>query len=202
MITLSHEEKSALILIGFQKGLDEIEYWGPQRNNPNAERNASQLLDIWRSMGFPVIHVQLVSKDFDSPLYSDNPGSQFKDELRPINEEYVIVNNDGTCRGADLRRILSSEDVKKVVFAGVPTDRCVSSAIHMVSTYGYEAFVVYDATATFGRPNPRIQEQMYSAELIHDTALASINNEFASVIMFSEVIKAMNYWDIEVRNRK
>lgn len=188
MITLSPEENPALILIGFQEGLEEIEYWGPQRNNPNAERHARQLLDAWRSKGLPIIHIQIISNDPQSPLHEDNPECRFKEELKPHHDEYVIVNRDGACTGEDMRRILAEEGVKKVVFAGVPTDRCVSSAIHMISTYGYEAIVVYDATATFGRPNPRIKEQMYSAELIHDTALASMNNEFASVVMSSELI--------------
>lgn len=198
MDALSHDEKPALILIGFQNGIDEIEYWGPQRNNHNAENNARQLLDGWRSMGFPVIHIQLISNDPDSPLQMNKPGSKFKDELLPGDGEFVIENMDGACTGADLRKILSDQGVKKVVFAGVPTDRCVASAIHMVYTYGYEAFVVYDATAAFGRPNPRIREQMFSAELIHDTTLASLNHEFASVVFLNELITAMNYSSVEV----
>lgn len=198
MIKFSQDEKPALVLIGFQQGLDEIEYWGPQRNHPDAERNAQQLLDVWRNTAFPIIHIQQISSNSDSPLHTGKPGSDFKQELKPWDGEHVIANMDNRCTGADMRRILSEYNVKKVVFAGVPTDHCVSSAIHMVSTYGYEAYVVYDATATFGRPNPRIQQRMYSAELIHDTTLASINNKFASVVMSSDLIEVLHV-DIGVK---
>jgi len=40
---------------------------------------------------------------------------------------------------------------------------------------------VADATATFNRKG--LQGQDYSAELIHETVLASLNEEFARVMM-------------------
>ena len=37
----------ALILVDIQKGFDDIDYWGGQRNNSKAEQNASKLLKLW-----------------------------------------------------------------------------------------------------------------------------------------------------------
>jgi len=47
---LSHSksDRPAFILIDIQKGFDNIEYWGGQRNNPNAENSAGELLKLWR----------------------------------------------------------------------------------------------------------------------------------------------------------
>lgn len=45
---------SALILIDIQKGFDNLEYWGEQRNNINAEENASELLKLWRENDLPI----------------------------------------------------------------------------------------------------------------------------------------------------
>ena len=50
----------------------------------------------------------------------------------------------------------------------------------MAGNLGFDTFLVSDATATFN--NKGIDGQNYSAELMHETALASLNNEFATVV--------------------
>jgi len=47
-MSISKNDRPALILIYIQKGFDDIAYWGGQRNNPNAENKAGELLEIWR----------------------------------------------------------------------------------------------------------------------------------------------------------
>jgi len=177
------------VLIDLQKYSDGS--WHNPRNNPDAENNAGKLLNVWRRMELPLIHVQHTSPGAD--LTERSQGSKLQD-IRPLNGEPVIELNVSCVNvGAELRKKLQDDGIKKVVVVGMSTDQDVSSTIHMVSTYGYEAFVVYDATATFGRPNPRISEQMYSAELIHDTAIASLKDTFASVVTTEEVLSALRY---------
>ena len=50
----------------------------------------------------------------------------------------------------------------------------------MAGNFGFETFIISDATATFNKKG--IDGQHFSAELIHETALASLNEEFASVV--------------------
>ena len=50
----------------------------------------------------------------------------------------------------------------------------------MAGNYGYQTYLVSDATATFNKKG--IAGQNYPAELIHETALASLNEEFATVV--------------------
>ena len=50
----------------------------------------------------------------------------------------------------------------------------------MAGNYGFDTFVVSDATATFNKTG--VDGQVFSAELIHETALASLNGEFATVV--------------------
>ncbi|MDQ6827918.1 MAG: cysteine hydrolase, partial [Gemmatimonadota bacterium] len=53
----------------------------------------------------------------------------------------------------------------------------------------FTAIIVSDATATFERDGH--DGRHYSAEVMHDTALASLNGEFAAVATTSEVIAAL-----------
>jgi len=50
----------------------------------------------------------------------------------------------------------------------------------MAGNFGYDTFLVSDATATFNKKG--VDGRNYAAELIHETALASLNEEFATII--------------------
>jgi nicotinamidase-related amidase len=55
----------------------------------------------------------------------------------------------------------------------------------MAGDYGYDTFVVSDATATFDKEGA--DGQKYSADIIHGTALASLHKEFVTVIKTKEL---------------
>ena len=57
-MNISKSDRPALILINIQKAFDNLEYWGGQRNNPNAEDNAGELLKLWRVNELPIFHVK------------------------------------------------------------------------------------------------------------------------------------------------
>ena len=71
-MSISRSDKPALILVDIQKGFDNIEYWGGQRNNPDAEENASELLQVWRENKLPVFHIQHCSLNQKSLLHESN----------------------------------------------------------------------------------------------------------------------------------
>jgi len=50
----------------------------------------------------------------------------------------------------------------------------------MAGNFGYNTFLVSDATATFNKKG--IDGKYFSAAMIHETALASLNEEFATVV--------------------
>jgi len=65
------------------------------------------------------------------------------------------------------------------------TDHCISTTARMAGDYGYDTFVVSDATATFDKEGA--DGQKYSADIIHGTALASLHKEFVTVITTKEL---------------
>jgi nicotinamidase-related amidase len=180
-------DRPALILIDLQKGFDNIEYWGGQRNNPNAEENASRLLEIWRHRKFPIFHVQHCSTNPISPLHETNEGNEFKELTKPLDTENIIKKNvNSSFIGTNLKEQLDNSRITELVIVGLTTDHCVSTTTRMAGNFGYDTFLVSDAIATFNKIG--IDGQNYSAELIHETALASLNGEFATVVT-TDIIK-------------
>jgi len=178
---ISRIERAALILVDIQRGFDNIEYWGGQRNNPCAEENASHILQLWRANDLPIFHIQHCSSNPASPLHEANAGNAFKDGVKPLGGEPIIKKNvNSAFIGTDLKERLDSGKISKLVIVGLTTDHCVSTTTRMAGNFGFETFLVADATATFSKKG--ISGEVYSAELIHATALASLKDEFATII--------------------
>lgn len=175
------EKNPALILIDVQKGFLEEDYWGGNRNNKNAEEICGEILDRWRSLSLPVFHIRHSSDNPDSKLHRDHPGFQFNELVLPKDGETIITKNvNSAFIGTDLKELLDRNNITTLVIAGLTTNHCVSTTTRMAGNFGYETFVVSDATATFDRIG--INGEKYSAELIHLTALANLQDEFATVI--------------------
>jgi len=189
-MTILVKDNPALILIDIQKGFDDLEYWGGQRNNPDAEINAGKLLAFWRLKSWPVFHVKHCSANPGSRLAEGQPGNEFMDIVTPIEGEVIIRKNvNSAFIGTDLKHQLDFANIKTLVIAGLTTDHCVSTTARMAGNYGFDTYLVDDATATFCKKG--IDGQLFSAEIIHDTAIASLNDEFATVIKTEQLITAL-----------
>jgi len=175
------KDRPALILIDIQKGFENVEYWGGQRNNPDAEKNASELLKLWRENGLPIFHIKHCSSNPTSLLNESNEGNEFNDLVKPISTEPIIKKNvNSAFIGTDLKEQLDKASITKLVIVGLTTDHCISTTTRMAGNFGYDTFLVSDATATFNKKG--LDGQNYPAELIHEISLASLNGEFATVV--------------------
>ncbi|MBN8856045.1 MAG: cysteine hydrolase [Sphingobacteriales bacterium 50-39] len=185
---ISRIDRPALILVDIQKGFDNIEYWGGQRNNPCAEENASHILQLWRANDLPIFHIQHCSSNPASPLHEGNAGNAFKDEVKPRGGEAIIKKSvNSAFIGTDLKERLDGDNISKLIIVGLTTDHCVSTTTRMAGNLGFETFLVADATATFSKRG--IEGEDYSAELIHATALASLKDEFATIITVAMLVR-------------
>lgn len=177
----------ALILIDIQKGFHNVAYWGGDRNNVTAEEKAGELLEIWRSKNLPIFHVQHCSSNPNSILNETNPGNEFQDVVKPLEGEIIIKKNvNSAFIGTNLKELIDAAKITNLVIVGLTTDHCVSTTTRMAGNFGYNVYLVSDATATFNKKGLNGEE--FSVELIHQTALASLNEEFAQVVD-SEFIK-------------
>ena len=181
----------ALILIDIQKGFDDIVYWGGNRNNPRAEENAGRILSAWRKAGALVIHVRHDSSNPKSKLAPGQPGNEIKDIVKPMAGEMIIPKNvNSAFIGTNLEKVLRERSIGNVVIVGLTTDHCVSTTARMAANLGFKTSVVSDATATFDRVNE--SGKKFDAALIHEAALASLHEEFATVLTTDEIIDSIH----------
>jgi nicotinamidase-related amidase len=184
---------AVLLIIDVQKGFDNISHWG-KRNNKNAEQVMSQLLSFWRENKRPVIHIKHNSTEINSPLRPELPGNAFKDEVKPqLNEKIFEKEVNSAFIGTELEKYLKDNSLNTLVIVGLTTDHCVSTTARMASNLGFKVYVVEDATATFERIG--YDGSIYTAEQMHELALASLHNEFALVIKSTQMIDTLVFND-------
>jgi nicotinamidase-related amidase len=183
------KDHPALLLIDIQKGLDDIAYYGGRRNNPNAELKAAELLKYWREHQLPIIHIKHNGTP-PSRLVKGLPGNEIKDEAKPLKEERVLEKKvNSAFIGTPLKALLDEAGVRKLVLVGLTTDHCVSSTARMAANYGYDTYIISDATATFDKIGPTGTK--HSAETVHEIALASLHNEFATVLETASLLTCL-----------
>jgi nicotinamidase-related amidase len=178
MTSTSKLQSWALILIDMQKGFLDSEYWG-SRNNPALEANVKQLLQRHRNLGLPVIHVQHLSSEAQSPLRPNQCGAEFMEGLEPQQGEPVFQKSvNSAFIGTSLEAFLKTQNINSLILAGLTSDHCVSTTARMASNLGFQVFLISDCTATFDRQR---MQAIYPASLVHEVSLASLNREFATV---------------------
>ena len=178
--------KTALLVIDVQKGFDDPS-WG-KRNNLDAESNIALLLSEWRKNELPIIHIRHCSVEPNSPLRSELPGNEFKEEAQPLPQEKQFSKSvNSAFIGTELEKYLQEHDISSLVVVGLTTDHCVSTSTRMAANLGFNVTLISDATATFDREG--YDGALYSADNIHKINLVSLNGEFCIVRSTEEVLK-------------
>lgn len=175
----------ALILVDIQQGLDDP--WYGVRNNPDAEANAARLLAAWRERGWPLVHIQHLSTNPESPLYPGKPGVPHKPDVAPIDDEPVMTKQvNSAFISTDLEQWLRDQGIEEVVICGLTTNHCVETTTRMAGNFGFEAFLAHDACAAHDLTGP--DGNHYPADLVHAMSLANIGSEFATVLSTDEIL--------------
>lgn len=184
------DKSPILICIDLQQGFLDEEYWGGDRNNKDAELICRNMLSKWRELELEVIHVRHSSSNPLSKLHKDNEGFLFNPLVQPLADEIIITKSvNSAFIGTNLKELIDSKDCQTLVIVGLTTDHCVSTTTRMAGNYGYDVYLISDATATFATIG--VSGGWYSSELIHATALASLNDEFATVIDSNRLINLL-----------
>lgn len=175
-----------LLIIDVQQAFHDSS-WG-NRNNPQCEENIARLIETWEEQDQPIFYVQHVTQVPTSLFYFKKDGHLFQDFIQPREQDIILTKQvNSAFIGTDLQERLESLGAKRIVITGLITNHCVETTARMAGNLGFNPIVVSDATATFDRQS--ISGTWIPAEVIHDVSLASLNEEFASILTTSEVMK-------------
>ena len=178
---------TALLLIDLQKAIDHPS-WG-ERNNPDAEKNAAALLELWRASGWPIYHVRHDSVEPASHYRPGQPLHDFKPETQPrVGEPVIAKQTNSAFIGTDLESRLLAAGQTTLVVAGVITNNSVEATVRMAGNLGFETYLVEDATFTFGRSDWR--GVWRTADEVHAMSLANLDSEYCTVLSTAEVLKS------------
>lgn len=177
-----------LVLIDIQKGFDDS-YWG-DRNNPDAEERAQDLLVHWRGENLPIAHVRHVSTSPGSPLVG--VGAEFKPLVAPLPGEPIFEKSvNSAFIGTNLDEHLRGIGVTGLTICGLTTPHCVSTTTRMAANMGYRVRLIADACAAF-TSNADVSFDggpALTASEIHRSALAHLHGEFAKVMQCRDVLQ-------------
>ncbi|MDD1147189.1 MULTISPECIES: cysteine hydrolase family protein [Pseudomonas] len=175
---------TALLIIDQQQGILHPRL-GP-RNNPEAEERMLELLAHWRSRGWPVIHVQHLSRSTDSVFWPGQSGVEFQPRFRPQTAEGLIQKQvpDAFC-GTSLEADLRQQGIGQLVIVGVATNNSVESTARTAGNLGFAVWVVADACFTFDKRD--FAGRARSAEEVHDMSLANLHGEYATVLNLAQL---------------
>ena len=169
-----------LVLIDVQRGLQEIAFYGTERNNPEAEENCGRLLNYFRKNQLPVFHVKHNSTNLSSPLHPSKLGNDFHSAVQPmINETIFEKAVNSAFIGTNLEASLKAQNITDLVIAGLTIEHCISTSVRMASNLGFNVVLVSDATAAFDKMG--YDGNKYPAEVIFHAELANLQDEFASI---------------------
>ena len=177
----------ALMLIDVQKGIDDAEHWGGNRNNPSAEKNIESLLHVWRTKKYPVIIVQHASTSAQSPFHPAKPGHALKEFVTPREGERLIVKSaTNAFIGTFLHQHLAQQKITELVVTGFVTNNSVEATVRNAGDFGFKTTVVADACACFDKKG--LSAETFSSSLVHEMSLANMSGEYAEISSTQQII--------------
>ena len=180
------KKNPALLLVDIQKAFLEKDYPGLIRNNENAEFICGKILKKWRTLDLPIIHVRHSSSNPESKLHKSRPGFEFNDYVTPLETEMVLTKEvNSAFIGTNLENILIKSHIDTLVIVGMTTNHCISTTVRMSGNLGFDTYLISDSTACYN--TKALNGEIIDCNTIYNSALASLQEEFATVIDSKEL---------------
>lgn len=151
-----------------------------------AADNCRRLLQQFRAVRAPVVHVQHAASAETGVLVALTPGGDIHASVRPTAGEAVIgKTSPNAFRGTWLHPLLARAGITELVICGAMTQTCIDSTARAAFDLGYAVNVAADACAT---RDLRWNGARLPAAQVHAVMLAALQAPFAQLPTTAELI--------------
>ena len=153
----------------------------------NAIKNARLLLDKARTQDIPIFHIAHHGEDNGNVFDPLSSNVDIVAELQPKDGETVIVKkHPNAFYNTQLKTLIAGKQKQQIIFAGFMSHMCISSSVRAAFDLGFDSFVCHDACATRALPNDK--KEAISADVMHETAMAALQDRFAALVTTAELV--------------
>ena len=153
-------------------------------------RNAKLVLDYFRTMNLPIIHVGhefYAGDESEKAAHSRN----IHQIVEPIKGEIVIwKERPNAFWKTDLRSKLEAIGAKQLVICGMMSHMCIDTTVRACKDFDYSVILIEDACTT---KDLGFNREILPAKIVHQSFMAALNNTFA------DVMKVQSFLVIEKR---
>lgn len=152
-----------------------------------ASQQAAYLLDYFRRVGWPVIHIQHIAVRPGATFFlPDTPGAAIHASVEPLPGEPIIQKNfPNSFRETTLLDVLHEQQVNRLVICGMQTNMCVDAITRAAADFGFECIVAADACAA---RNLTLDQHTVPAEQVHYAFLAALQGSYAKVLKADQIL--------------
>lgn len=152
-----------------------------------AIENARLLLDKARQQNIPIFHITHHGADNSNVFDPLSDKIEIVSQLQPQNNETTIVKkHPNAFYETQLGALIKDVQKQQIIFAGFMSHMCVSSSVRAAFDLGFDNIVCHDACAT--RDLPSADRETISAEIMHNTAMAALQDRFAALVTTDELV--------------
>lgn len=152
-----------------------------------ATANARLILDKARNDNIPVFHIAHHGADNDNVFDPLSSKVDIVTSLQPIdNEKTIVKTHPNAFYDTPLQELIKSTGKQQIIFTGFMSHMCVSSSVRAAFDLGFENFVCHDACAT--RDLPDVKGNTISADVVHETAMAALQDRFATLVATDKLV--------------
>ncbi|MGP9688476.1 cysteine hydrolase family protein [Psychrobacter sp. AOP22-C1-C5] len=159
--------------------------------------NARLLLDKARDQNIPIFHITHHGEDNGNVFDPLSANVEIVDALQPhdsdsdsdsdkTNETTIVKKHPNAFYNTQLQTLISDANKSQIIFAGFMSHMCVSSSVRAAFDLGFQNFVCHDACATRALPNAK--EETINAEVVHDAAMAALQDRFATLVTTDDLV--------------
>lgn len=152
-----------------------------------AAANARMLLEEFRRMESPVIHIQHIAARPGSTFFlPGTDGAKIHQTVTPQEGETVVIKNyPNSFRTTPLLEKLKEKDVDQLVICGAMSHMCIDATTRAAFDLGFDCTVVEDACAT---RDLSFRGKTVKASEVHASFMAALSAPYARVISTNSVI--------------